>query len=150
MGFSCNRRAFLRAAGASILTPLVPLPLRAATSSPSSPVSIARCKSYEREAIFRQLQVMADQLGGLTGLVSGKTVVVKVNLTGNVKQPALGLPAPRTYHVHPDVVLATATLLDRAGARRIRFVEGTYQTGSFEAYLHGAGWDLSALGALKA
>jgi uncharacterized protein (DUF362 family) len=93
---------------------------------------------------------MASQLGGLAKLVSGKTVAVKVNLTGNPKQPALGLPASRTYHVHPDVVLATATLLDRAGARRIRFVECTYQTGPFEPYLRDAGWDLNALGALAA
>jgi uncharacterized protein (DUF362 family) len=112
-------------------------------------VSIARCKAYDREAVFNQLQTMMDQLGGLAKLVAGKTVVVKVNLTGGLA-PALGLPASRTYHVHPDVVLATATLLDRAGARRIRFVECTYQNDSFEAFLHKAGWDLNALAALKA
>jgi uncharacterized protein (DUF362 family) len=60
---------------------------------------------------------MVDQLGGLQKLVAGKTVAVKVNLTGDVHQPALGLPPGRTYHVHPQVVLATATLLDRAGAQ---------------------------------
>jgi uncharacterized protein (DUF362 family) len=127
-------------------------PLRAAApkSKPSSPVSIARCKAYDREDVFRQLQAMMDQLGGLDKLVAGKTVAVKVNLTGNPRQPACGLPASRTYHVHPDVVLATASLLDRAGARRIRFVECTYQNGPFEPYLRGAGWDLNALGALKA
>jgi len=113
-------------------------------------VTIARCKTYDRQAVFAQLQAMMDQLGGLARLVGGKTVAVKVNLTGNPGQPALGLPASRTYHVHPDVVLATATLLDRAGARRIRFLECTYQTGPFEPYLKGAGWDLGALAALKA
>ena len=83
-------------------------------------------------------------------LVAGKTVAVKVNLTGNVRQPALGLPGSRTYHVHPNVVMATATLLDRAGARRIRFLECTYQLGAFEPYLHDGGWDLNSLAALKA
>ncbi len=117
---------------------------------PSSPVSIARCKTYDREVVYRQLQTMMDQLGGLAKLVNGKTVAVKVNLTGNPSQQACGLPASRTYHIHPDVVLATATLLDQAGARRIRFVECTYQNGPFEPYLRGAGWDLNALGALKA
>ena len=150
MGHCSSRRTFLRAAGASLLTPLITSPLRAATSKISSPVTIARCKAYDREAVFAQLQTMMDQLGGLAKLVGGKTVAVKVNLTGNPAQPALGLPASRTYHVHPDVVLATATLLDRAGARRIRFVECTYQTGPFEPYLKGAGWDLGALAALKA
>ena len=150
MGPCSNRRNFLRVAGASLLAPVITSPLRAASLKISSPVTIARCKAYDREAVFGQLQVMMDQLGGLAKLVAGKTVAVKVNLTGNPGEPALGLPASRTYHVHPDVVLATATLLDRAGARRIRFVECTYQTGPFEPYLKGAGWDLGALAALKA
>ena len=107
-------------------------------------MSIARCREYDRQAVYRQLQAMIDQLGDLAKLVAGKTVAVKVNLTGNPRQPALGLPASRTYHVHPDVVLATATLLDRAGARRIRFVECTYQNGPFGPYLQAAGWDLNA------
>ena len=46
--------------------------------------------------------------------------------------------------------MATATVLDRAGARRIRFLECTYQLGAFESYLRDAGWDLNALAALKA
>jgi len=124
--------------------------LRAAPPKPSLPVSIARCKDYNSEIVLQQLQTMMDQLGGLAKLVAGKTVAVKVNLTGDVHQPALGLPGSRTYHVHPNVVLATATLLDRAGARRIRFLECTYQLGPFEPYLRDAGWDLNALAAMKA
>jgi uncharacterized protein (DUF362 family) len=157
MGPCRNRRDFLRVAGASLLAPLVPSssPLRAALTAPagpapSLPVSIARCTSYDREALYRQLQIMMDQLGGISKVVSGKTVAVKVNLTGSVKQPALGLPAGRTYHVHPDLVVATATLLDRAGAKRIRFLECTYQSDPFETYLKDGGWDINALGALKA
>ena len=146
-----NRRDFLRVAGASLLAPLVDLrQVRAAGPNPSSPVSIARCKDYDPETVLRQLQTMMDQLGGLNKLVAGKTVAVKVNLTGDVHQKALGLPGGRTYHVHPNVVMATATLLDRAGARRIRFLECTYQLGAFEPYLRDAGWDLNALAALKA
>jgi uncharacterized protein (DUF362 family) len=93
---------------------------------------------------------MLDQLGGLPKLVSGKTVAVKVNLTGNPRQKVLGLPAGQTYQVHPGMVLATAVLLDRAGAKRIRLVEGTYQRGLIEPHFETAGWDLRALSALKA
>jgi uncharacterized protein (DUF362 family) len=93
---------------------------------------------------------MMDQLGGLKNLVAGKTVAVKVNLTGNVRQNAVGLPAGRTYHVHSNIVMATATLLDQAGAKRIRFLEGTYQNGPLEDYLQAANWDLKALAGLKA
>jgi uncharacterized protein (DUF362 family) len=150
MGPCRNRRDFLRFAGASLLAPLVEAPLRAAPSNPSLPVSIARCREYEPAAVLSQLQTMMDQLGGLTKLVAGKTVAVKVNLTGDVHQPALGLPGGRTYHVHPNVVMATAVVLDRAGAKRIRFLEGTYQLGEFETYLRDAGWDMNALAALKA
>ena len=151
---SCNRREFLKstgaAAGVSLLAPLLGERLTAAPARPTAPVSIARCRAYDRDVLGEQLQTMMDQVGGLEKLVAGKTVAVKVNLTGNPRQPALGLPAGRTYQVHPNVVLATAMLLDRAGAKRIRFLEGTYQTGPFEAYLQGAGWDLKALSALKA
>jgi len=150
MGPCRSRRDFLRIAGASVLAPLMEAPLRAAPSNPTSPVSIARCKAYEPDAVLGQLQAMMDQLGGLAKLVGGKTVAVKVNLTGDVHQPALGLPGGRTYHVHPNVVMATAIVLDRAGARRIRFLECTYQLGAFEPYLRDAGWDLNALAALKA
>jgi uncharacterized protein (DUF362 family) len=144
-----TRRDFLRLAGASMLAPLLDAPLWAAPPKPTPPVSITRARAYEPEVLLRQLQTMMDQLGGITKLVSGKTVAVKVNLTGNPRDNALGLPASRTYHVHPHVVLATATLLERAGAKRIRFVECTYQTGPFEPYLQGAGWDLHALSALR-
>jgi uncharacterized protein (DUF362 family) len=154
MGLHQSRRGFLRAAGASVAAQFVGSSVRAAPdvakSNPSSPVSIARCREYRREAVYQQLRAMMDQLGGLEKLVAGKTVAVKVNLTGNPRQKALGLPAARTFQVHPDVVLAAATLLDGAGARRIRFVECTYQDGPFEPYLRGAGWDLDALAALKA
>jgi len=149
-----TRRDFLRGAGAlagaSLVGPWALELLHAAPRKPSSPVSIARCKEYDLKAVLKQLHTLADQLGGLGKLVAGKTIAVKVNLTGNPRQQALGLPAGRTYQVHPNMVLATAMLLDAAGARRLRFVEGTYQTGPFEKYLQGAGWDLKALSGLKA
>ncbi len=149
-----NRRQFLHGAaalaGASALGLLRPGRLLARAQNPTSPVSIARCKTYDPDDVLARLKTMADQLGGLGKLVSGKTVAVKVNLTGNVKEQAVGLPSGRTYHVHPNVVLAAATLLDRAGAKRIRFLEGTYQLAPMEEYLQGAGWDLKALAALKA
>jgi uncharacterized protein (DUF362 family) len=148
-----NRRDFLRsaatAAGASALG-LLPGVGRAAPTAPSSPVSIARCRQYDPDAVQGRLETMADQLGGLSKLVSGKTVAVKVNLTGNARQKALGLPAGQTYQVHPNVVLGAARLLDRAGAKRIRFLEGVYQNRPFEDVLQDAGWDLKALSALRA
>jgi uncharacterized protein (DUF362 family) len=154
MHHSCNRRDFLKtvgaAAGVSALG-LFPADLFGARpKNPTSPVSIARCRAYTLSAVLGRLEKMADQLGGLRKLVGGKSVAVKVNLTGDVRQKALGLHPGRTYHTHPNVVLATALVLDKAGAKRIRFLEGTYQNGPFEKYLQAAGWDMKALAALKA
>jgi len=150
----CSRRQFLKATGAvagtAVFTPLFNVPVSAAgTRRPSSPVSINRCKVYDVEALVQKLQRMADQLGGLNQLAN-KTVAVKVNLTGDVHQGFDGLPAGRTYHVHPNLVLALALVLDKAGVRRVRFLEGTYQLGSFERYLNDAGWNVKALGRLNA
>src|SRR5207248_1320147 len=98
------------AAGASLLgLPPAGLSRAGEKKKPSAPVSIARCRSYDVDALLRRLHTMADQLGGLRKLVAGKTVAVKVNLTGNPRQAAFGLPAGRTYQVHPNLVLATAT-----------------------------------------
>jgi uncharacterized protein (DUF362 family) len=145
-----SRRSFLQAAGASLLVPLAGRIASAAPAKTTSPVSIARCKDYDAEVVLRELRTMTDQLGGLGKLVAGKTVAVKVNLTGDPRSQALGLPAGRSFQVHPVVVHATAALLDRAGARRIRFLEGTYRNGTIEEFFRDAGWDLNALSALKA
>jgi uncharacterized protein (DUF362 family) len=155
MAKSPDRREFLQQTGAVVGVTALGLAgpaaaPAAAPRAPTSPVSIARCAGYEPAALLTRLGTMIDQLGGLQRLVAGKTVAVKVNLTGDVRQRALGLPPGRTYQVHPNLVLAVATLLDRAGARRIRFLEGTYQNGPMEDYLRAAGWDLRALGALRA
>jgi uncharacterized protein (DUF362 family) len=92
---------------------------------------------------------MMDQLGGLRKLVGGKSVCMKVNLTGDPHEKVLGLSASRTYQTHPHVVLAAATLFEQAGARRLRIVETTYQKGPLEKLLQEVGWDLPALSALS-
>jgi uncharacterized protein (DUF362 family) len=147
-----SRREFLRGAvaGATALGLGGTRLLAADPKSPTSPVSIARCQKYHFKTVLEELRTMMDQLGGLGKLAGGKTVCVKVNLTGNPRQQTLGLPANRTYQTHPDVVRAVATLLDEAGAKRVRFVDCTYQAGPFEPLLKAAGWDLQALSALSA
>src|SRR5438132_13168128 len=108
---SCTRRCFLKTAGAAGAYLLSPWPREtpaAVAAKPTSPVSIARCKNYDLQNVLSQTQTLLDQIGGLGKLVAGKTVAVKVNLTGNPREPALGLPAGRTYQVHPNMVLATA------------------------------------------
>ena len=109
-------------------------------NAPTAPVAIARCESYGGD-VTGALGRMFDQLGGLSGLVSGKTVTVKLNMTG---PPALrigGRPLGVTHYCHPKVVGALVHHLGRAGARRIRLVESCYATNApLDEYMLDAGW----------
>jgi uncharacterized protein (DUF362 family) len=113
-------------------------------TAPSLPVSIQRCESYEPGLVRQKLDAILDSIGGIGGLVQGKSVTVKINMTGPA-QEVDGLPASRTYHVHPNVVAALCAALDRAGARRIAIVEAWYHHEPVEEVLAKAGWDLNTI-----
>jgi uncharacterized protein (DUF362 family) len=87
---------------------------------PSAPVAIARCTSYDKE-MYQALDRLLDKVGGIRKLVKGKTVAVKLNLTGNPERFPERPDMP--YRTHPATVLAVAQLLSKAGARRIRIIE---------------------------
>lgn len=149
-----TRRELLLRTGVLAVTSLLPELIGngesgAQVKSPNSPVAIGRCEGYGTAQVTERLNSMLQSLGGLKQLAAGKTVAVKCNLTGSPGGNAVGLPACRTYQIHPDVALAMAILLERAGARRVRFLEGTYSKQSIQATLLAAGWDLKALSALR-
>lgn len=91
---------------------------------------------------------MFDELGGLAPLVAGRTVAVKVNLTGVEGARYLGRPPGQTYRVHHHVAEALAHLLRRAGARRVSFLDGPVSRLSLREFVGLDGWDLGALDAL--
>jgi uncharacterized protein (DUF362 family) len=136
-----NRREFLKGLGlAAAGYYLRPADLLAA-SVPTAPVAVAQCATYGPE-LRATLARMFDQLGGLSRLVKGKTVAVKLNLTGLATLRTGGLPLGVTHWVHPQVVGFTISLLDRAGARRIRILESTLTPAeSFEEFLLEAQWN---------
>ncbi len=103
-----------------VLGGLAATALSFAKPAPVSTVAIARCRSYDDD-LSGKLSRMFDQIGGVGQLVKGKTVALKLNLTGNPKRFPLDPALP--YRSNPDTVLATAHLLARAGARRIRIIE---------------------------
>jgi uncharacterized protein (DUF362 family) len=89
---------------------------------------------------------MFRQIGGLDRLVRGKTVTVKLNLTGSPALRVEGRPPGLTHYTHPRTAGAMAHLLGRAGARRIRFVESCWATsGPLEEYLLDSGWNVRTL-----
>jgi uncharacterized protein (DUF362 family) len=115
-----------------------------ADQAPTAPVAIRRCNSYDPQEVYRELAAAIDATGGLSDLVAGKTVVVKVNLTGPVRDFD-GRPASETYHIHPTFVEAFCALADKAGAQRIVIVEALYYREPMEAILEKAGWNLQRL-----
>jgi uncharacterized protein (DUF362 family) len=120
-------------------------PARLRASAPTAPVALARCKSYGPE-FLAAAEKMFDQLGGIGRIVKGKTVTIKVNLTGGENVRLDYLPMGRACWSHPRTVGAVIHLLDKAGARRIRVVEGAWVwPAPLEEFMYKAGWDPNLL-----
>jgi uncharacterized protein (DUF362 family) len=141
-----NRREFIQ--GLSVAAAgfyLAPSRLWA-TAAPTAPVAVAKCGTYGPE-VGTTLATMFDQLGGIEKLVRGRTVAMKLNVTGSPPEFFHKLPVGETYWVHPQVVGSVINLLGKAGARRIRLVESP--TGSklatLQEFLALAKWNTGAL-----
>jgi uncharacterized protein (DUF362 family) len=133
-----NRRHFLMtAAGAFAARTLI--------AAPASPVAIARCRTYG-VGLTPTMQRMFDGIGGLGKLVNGKTVAIKVNLTGS---PSIRLnhePQGLAHWTNPNVIAVTVKLLSDAGAKRIRILESPWSTAEpIEEYILAANWDPSRI-----
>jgi uncharacterized protein (DUF362 family) len=141
MGTQVNRREFMRdiSVAAAGLT-LCPPHLRALSSPPTAPVTVAKCAAYGA-GMRSALATMFDQLD-VAKLVRSKTVAIKLNMTGGATDSVRGLPPGVAHWVHPDVVGTTVNLLGRAGARRIRLLESTMSAdASLESFMLEAKWN---------
>jgi len=150
-GMSCPprhpaRRDFLRAGAGALLAAGLP-PARAAAPARNARVAIVTCRGYGPE-VKAALDRSFDQLGGLGPLVGGKTVTIKLNLTGSNFTPLFGRPVGESYITHPATVMALTASLFTAGARRVRLVESTSLRQPLEQTLVDAGFDWRALSAL--
>lgn len=127
-------------------TALTAVPARGGQRTPpASPVSLSRCLSYE-EDLTAVLAAAFDRIGGVGRLVRGKTVTIKLNLTGGPRTRFGTLPPHATHWVHPSLVGATCALLGKAGARRIILAESCGgRPRPFEDFLLDAGWDVDAI-----
>jgi uncharacterized protein (DUF362 family) len=121
------------------------VPGRALAEPPTAPVAIAQCRSYGAE-LMPAMQKMFDQLGGLGRIVAGKTVAMKINLTGSPKQRLGHMPAELAQYTHPAVIGTTIHLMHKAGARRVRLLESPWSTTDpLEEYMMDANWDPSLM-----
>ncbi len=132
-----SRRGFLATGATASLC----IARRAYALAPTAPVAVAKCPEYG-SGVLPQLQVMFDQLGGLGRIVKGKTVAIKLNLTGRADARIHHVPAGRAQWVHPDVIAAVLHLMDRAGAHRLRLLESPWSTVEpLEEFMSWADWD---------
>ncbi len=133
-----TRRELLAGAGVGAL--LARPAWSRAVAAPTGKVAVARCKTYGTELV-PAMEKMFDQLGGLGGLVKGKTVAVKVNFIG-VRWSRLGNALMEdTYWTHPAAIGAAVHLMGKAGARRIRVVEGPWSTSeSLQEVMYSMNW----------
>jgi uncharacterized protein (DUF362 family) len=140
MKTSLSRRNFLSAASMAASATIVHPALASVLKTPSSRVAIATCPEYDRR-VTDALSTMFDQLGGIQKLVRGKTVAIKLNLTGPTSNKLNSLPNEMTHWVHPQVVGALITLLGKAGAKRVRLLESApFGTRPLEEFMSSAGW----------
>ncbi len=119
-GTGLTRRELL-AAGTGAVAALG-LPALTKASAPASTVAIVRCRNYND---FRpKLATAFDKIGGIERLVRGKTVGLKLNLTGNPKNFPLTPDLP--YRTNGETVANTVYLLAKAGAKRVRIIESFF------------------------
>lgn len=138
MKTTCSRREFVSAAAMAAVAARA---FASVMKAPTSPVAIGRCPDYNRQ-VTDVLATMFDQLGGITRMVNGKTVAIKLNLTGQPDMKLDSMQNQMTHWVHPQVIGSLITLLGKAGARRIRLLESSPNgTNSLESFVLSAGWN---------
>lgn len=98
------------------------------STAPTAPVALASCRTYNPAELLVTLNRMFDQLGGLKKLVNGKTVAIKINLTGSPTYRVGYLPLGDTHYTNPHVIAATLHLMGKAGAKRLRVLESPWSS----------------------
>jgi uncharacterized protein (DUF362 family) len=129
-----TRRTLLQAGAASIA-------LRAPSAVPSSSVAIVRCRDYNQ--FGTQLSSAFDKIGGIGTLVRGKTVGLKVNLTGSPDQFPVTTDLP--FRNNGQSLGALIQLLGKAGAQRVRIIESFFPAKQDLALWARYGFDVDAI-----
>jgi uncharacterized protein (DUF362 family) len=99
------------------------MPRIAKADAPAGTVAIVRCRNYQDD-VTGKLNAAFDKIGGIEKLVRGKTVGLKLNLTGNPARFPLTPNLP--YRTDPGTVASTVHLLAKAGAKRVRIIESFF------------------------
>lgn len=140
MRMNHSRREFLGAMGMAATAYIARPSLLSAMPTPAGRVAIGQCREYNRQ-VADVLSTMFDQLGGLEALVQGKTVAIKLNMTGRVDDRLHSMSNQMTHWVHPQVIGSLVSLLGKAGAQRVRLLESApIGVKPLEEFMLAAGW----------
>jgi uncharacterized protein (DUF362 family) len=113
-----SRREFLGAIGLAAGACLAQPTSLFAQPAPAGRVAIGLCPEYNKQVI-----------------------AIKLNMTGLPSTRLHFLPAEMTHWVHPQVIWAVMSLLDKAGAKRIRLLESAWSTSEpLEEFMIDSGW----------
>jgi uncharacterized protein (DUF362 family) len=113
--------------------------------APTSPVVIERATKFDKPVLAELLKRSFDRLGGIRKLVSGKTVTVKLNVTGDGRKRLGGKTAARSYQVHPNLIEVLCGALHQNGAKRICLVESYYRRKDPREILASHKWDVAKI-----
>jgi uncharacterized protein (DUF362 family) len=115
---------------------------------PTAPVSVAKVSGYDVDLVA-QFERMFDELGGIGNRVRGKTVAMKLNMTGSSgRGRRVGISAGQTTWVHQNIVGALTAVFGKLGAKRVRLLESTFRRkdgGPLEDAMLEDGWDVNAI-----
>jgi uncharacterized protein (DUF362 family) len=118
------------------------LPRIAKADAPAGTVAIVRCRNYQDD-VTGKLNTAFDKIGGIEKLVRGKTVGLKLNLTGNPARFPLTPNLP--YRTDPGTVASTVHLLAKAGAKRVRIIESFFPASEDPALWARYGLDVNTI-----
>ncbi len=138
-----TRRDLLTSTGAAAIAAFG-LPKLMRANAPASTVAIVRCRNYQD--FSAKLSSGFDQIGGIDKLVRGKTVALKLNLTGNPANFPLTPELP--YRTNGETIASTVHLLAKAGARRVRIIESFFPATQDPALWARYGIDVNAINKL--
>lgn len=122
---TCTRRNFLKTASMGVMLAGERSALTASnTRIDAYPiVGVDRCRRYDFAEVKASLSRLFDWIGGVSSLVKGKTVTIKVNLTSYRSVGVYTLSTVETVYTHPIVTLAACDLFQDYGANRIVICE---------------------------
>ena len=144
-----DRRDFLKRTAAAAALAAAPqlLPQSASAQAPVTPVAVRRCTRYDAELVYNTMGQMFADLGGVSSLVSGKNVAVKVNCV-SMGSVVHNLPTYLTQTTHPEVVYAACKHFIEAGAATVRVLESFQTLNSLSSMLPSLGYDEARFNAL--